>query len=308
LRVLNPWPELESFVSRAVSSWYATGNDAQSGGQEGVIPCSRQLPWAVWLIHFIRQHRAVHGQVSIPTTDEVKRLIRQARDAHCATCKSPYHDDFDEATRHCALAMRQIRETLGDEAGGVVSIYESRECRILDGNVSGNNSSSHTSTSTEHSIGTGSERNFWILASALVRFRDGNPSTPLPLRSLIPDMQSDPQLYAELVRIYRDQARKEALQVESYVREIEQMISQPEGARIPFADIERACRNASQMGVLRGSLIRMPHPLAVDGDGDEKTEALAREAALEFGKSREPKQRYRRAFGICLTARLHSFL
>src|SRR5690349_11338478 len=85
----------------------------------------------------------------------------------------------------------------------------------------------------------------------------------LPLSGTVPDMHADTDSYVRMQNVYRTKARHDVDTVKTHLATILEAIGRP-ADHIPHEEVERFCRNASCLKVLRY------RPLREEYDGIRK--------------------------------------
>ena len=106
--------------------------------------------------------------------------------------------------------------------------------------------------------------NFWLIAKAIQIFYLENHVLPLP--GTLPDMKAKSADYVKLQNIYKAKARRDVADVTGDVRQLEKDIHR----RVPDAEIEAFCKNASHVKVVHGTALpgilgRLDAPVDLEG-------------------------------------------
>eukprot|EP00735_Rhodelphis_limneticus_P003914 TRINITY_DN15455_c0_g1::TRINITY_DN15455_c0_g1_i1::g.30439::m.30439 TRINITY_DN15455_c0_g1::TRINITY_DN15455_c0_g1_i1::g.30439 ORF type:complete len:529 (+),score=98.44,sp/Q8VBW6/ULA1_MOUSE/47.86/2e-178,ThiF/PF00899.16/1.3e-09,ThiF/PF00899.16/8.6e+03,DUF4404/PF14357.1/0.91,DUF4404/PF14357.1/6.3e+03 TRINITY_DN15455_c0_g1_i1:109-1695(+) len=207
LRLAAPWPELVEFATK----FDLTTQDEMKRSH---------IPFAVILLKFAEDWKAVHGG-RLPTTRDEKNTFKKAlRDA-----KLKEEENFEEA-------VRNAHRVFAENSPKVPSVVQT----ILD-----DPKATHI---------TDTSPNFWILASALRAFVANEGHGLLPVSGAVPDMHADTESYIALQTIYREKADRDTQCVLKHVQHILSCVGKQEDS-ISVEDVQQFCRNASMLHVLR---------------------------------------------------------
>ncbi|KAJ3103065.1 NEDD8-activating enzyme E1 regulatory subunit [Phlyctochytrium planicorne] len=97
---------------------------------------------------------------------------------------------------------------------------------------------------------TAQSSNFWVLVRATREFVENEGQGRLPVTGIVPDMKADTETYVKLQTVYREKARQDAQSIKKRVVALLASIDRSSDA-IPFEEIERFCKNASLLLLIR---------------------------------------------------------
>ncbi|KAJ3192481.1 NEDD8-activating enzyme E1 regulatory subunit [Irineochytrium annulatum] len=105
---------------------------------------------------------------------------------------------------------------------------------------------------------TAESTNFWVIARAVRDFVNKEGEGLLPLSGVVPDMKSDTDTYVQLQSIYRRKAREDYNHVKTHVSALLSSVNRPQDS-IPSDEIERFCKNAAHLRLLRYRSLEEEH-------------------------------------------------
>ena len=179
----------------------------------------RQVPYPVILLHMLKCWKEDHnGQFpkNYKEKKEFKLLVDAAR-------RSVEEENFDEAVKAVNTAI-----SISSVPSNVWEVLEDSLCIDV----------SEEST------------NFWILASALREFVNGEGGGLLPLRGSIPDMFSSSDKYIGLQRLYQARASADAEAVMRHAQILLDKLGRPRDS-ISEQEVVTFCRHSAFLQVVR---------------------------------------------------------
>ena len=220
LRLLSPWPELSEFASSLT-----TGIEELDAHEHG------HIPYLCLLLHHLATWNEEHG--TYPSTYKDKVAFR-ADVAKGARTDNPEggEENYEEAVAavlknlnspSLASSVREVFDYKPDEA----STPDRALAHLLTANLQ-DESKSH----------------FWIITSAIKEFYVKHKALPLP--GSLPDMKAKSGVYVQLQNLYKSKARQDCSEILETVR------MHPNGAAIDKAEVERFCKNAAFVKLIRG--------------------------------------------------------
>ncbi len=92
---------------------------------------------------------------------------------------------------------------------------------------------------------TEADSDFWIITDAVKKYYAQHNALPLP--GSVPDMKAQSEVYIRLQNIYKDEARQNVAEVERLIR------LHPRGGEVKLEDIEKYCKNAAFIKLIRST-------------------------------------------------------
>ncbi|ROW08096.1 hypothetical protein VPNG_06134 [Cytospora leucostoma] len=206
LRLLSPWPELESFA-KEVTKDIETMNDHEHG----------HIPYVVILLHYLEEWKESHG--SYPRNYAEKTEFRKLVASGARKTSEGGEENFDEAV--AAVVKTIVSNSLPSSLKEVFDYAHDGPVGIatdLEGEVKRKSS-------------------FWIIADAVRKFHEKYNHLPLP--GNVPDMKAQSKVYIQLQGIYKAKARQDIAEVLETVRHT------PGGEYIDAGEVELFCKNAA---------------------------------------------------------------
>ncbi|KAI9679398.1 MAG: hypothetical protein M1817_005420 [Caeruleum heppii] len=232
LRLLNPWPELLSFVHTKTKD-LKTQSDHDHG----------HIPYVVLLLHYLQQWKTDHEGKAPETYKEKTEFREHVRSGARTENAEGGEENYDEAV---GAVLKSLNPS--SLSSSVRDVLDAEETNNLTAEVCHPSSNPHF----EPLLTCLESPNFWLIASALKYFFTTHAALPLP--GSLPDMKAQSSDYIELQNIYKRKARKDLADIVEHVRAIEDRL----GRKNPVdeKEIEAFCKGAAFVKVVRGRPLR----------------------------------------------------
>ncbi|KAK4697489.1 NEDD8-activating enzyme E1 regulatory subunit, partial [Lecanoromycetidae sp. Uapishka_2] len=181
LRLLNPWPELLSFMREKTENL-----ETQSDHDHG------HVPYILLLLHYLdvwKASRKGEPPANYPQKKEFKVMVE---DGARRNNSEGGEENFDEAA---AAVLKSLNTP--SISSGLREVFEAEDCKNL----------------------AAGSANFWVIANAISVFYALHGVLPLP--GVLPDMKAQSSDYIQLQNLYKSKARSDVDEVTQTVRNSE---------------------------------------------------------------------------------------
>lgn len=224
LRLLSPWPELQTFAREMTKDI-----DSMDNHDHG------HLPYVVILLHFLEKWKVTHGDYPKKYSEKT-----QFRTMVADATRAGGEENFEEAV--AAVLKTVVSPGIPSDLKEVFNHHHDDPVSL--GSASKKH---HQIVGANVRFQIEQKASFWIIVDAVKTFYQKHSCLPLP--GNVPDMKAQSNVYIQLQNLYKSKARED-------VEEVLQTVQQaPGGKDVDPEEVKLFCKNAAFVKLINAGTV-----------------------------------------------------